>query len=80
MSAPVPVIPVTEADPAALYDALNLASLAVLAAESGDQDRAVMTRFEAGLAAALAFPADSPEAGALGVILAAVAMVPEAIA
>jgi hypothetical protein len=64
---------------AALYDALNCASLAVLFAEGGDTARSETALLEASLAASGAFPAGSPEADALGVILAAAARVPEAV-
>lgn len=65
-------------NPVALYDALNCASYAVLHAEAGDQKHAEITLLEAQVAASGAFPIGSPEAAALGVILAAVARVPEA--
>jgi hypothetical protein len=65
-------------NPPALYDALNCASLAVLAAEAGDVPKADTSILEAPLAAPEAFPAGSREAEALSVILAAVARVPEA--
>jgi hypothetical protein len=58
-------------NPCALYDALNCASLAVLAAETGRSAVAETALMEASAAAAGAFPAGSPEAEALGVILAA---------
>lgn len=64
-------------NPPALYDALNCASLAVLLAESGDPGQAEAALMEASLAAVDAFPAGSPEAAALGVILAAAGRVPE---
>ena len=59
-------------DPVALYDALNCASLAVLAAEGGDVIRAMESYMEASIAALGAFPDGSPEAEALNVILGAV--------
>jgi hypothetical protein len=64
-------------NPVALYDALNCLSLAVLFAESGDTGRSETALLEASVAAGDAFPAGSPEADALGVILAAAARVPE---
>jgi hypothetical protein len=67
-------------NPPALYDALNLASLAVLLGESGDAGRAETTLLEADIAAMDAFPAGSPEAQALGVILAAAGRVSEVTA
>lgn len=67
-------------NPPALYDALNLTSLAVLLAESGDADRAETTLLEASLATSEAFPIGSPEAEALGVILAAASRVSEVTA
>jgi hypothetical protein len=62
---------------AALYDALNLASNAVLFAEGGDTDRSQVTLFEASVAADRAFPEGTPEALALGIILAAAGRVTE---
>ena len=59
-------------DPVALYDALNCASLAVLATEGGDVIRAMGSYMEASLAALGAFPDGSAEAEALNVILGAV--------
>jgi predicted RNA polymerase sigma factor len=67
-------------NPPALYDALNCASLAVLLAESGDAGHAESTLTEASLAAVDAFPAGSPEAVALGVILAAAGRVSAEVA
>ena len=67
-------------NPAALYDALNTASLAVLLAESGDAGQAEAALLEASLAASDAFPAGSPESMALGVILAAAGRVAEVTA
>lgn len=64
-------------DPVALYDALNCASLAVLLGESGDRRGAEGALMEASQAAVDAFPAGSPEAEALGVILAAAGQVRE---
>jgi hypothetical protein len=58
-------------NPPALYDALNCASMAVLLAESGDAGQAETTLLEASLAAVEAFTPGSPEADALGIILAA---------
>jgi len=66
-------------NPVALYDALNCASLAVLLAESGDAAGAEVPLLEASLAATDAFPAGSPEAAALGVILAAAGRVSEEV-
>jgi hypothetical protein len=68
--------PVTT-DTAALYDALNLLSLSVLAAEGGDTAKAETALLEAQLAAETAFPPDSPESDALWVILVAVGLVRE---
>jgi len=53
------------------YDALNLASQAVVAAEAGYPDKAATALLEASMAAMEAFDASTPEAEALGVILAA---------
>lgn len=64
-------------DSAALYDALNLASLAVLAAEGGETAKAETALLEAKLAATGAFPAGSPEAAAFGVVLAYASRVSE---
>ena len=64
-------------NPVALYDALNLASAAVLLAEGGDARGAETMLLEASLSASDAFPAGSREAEALGVVLAAVGRVPE---
>lgn len=64
-------------NPVALYDALNCLSLAVLRAEAGEHSRAETVLLEASLAAADAFPAGSPEAAALDVLLAAAGRVPE---
>jgi hypothetical protein len=55
--------------PVALYDALNCASLAVLAAEGGDHARAETALLEASVAASEAFPLRSAQSEALGVIL-----------
>lgn len=57
---------------AALYDALNCASLAVLAAEGRDHAKAETALLEASVAASEAFPLDSDESRALGLILGAV--------
>ncbi len=57
---------------AALYDALNCASYAVVLAEGGNQPKAEEAYLEASMAAMAAFPAGSPEAAALDVILGAV--------
>lgn len=62
-------------NPVALYDALNCASLAALFAEGGEQGRAQEVLTDARLAAVSAFPAGSPEAAALDLILAAVGSV-----
>jgi hypothetical protein len=61
----------------AFYDVLNLAALAVLAAQTDDAAMAETALLEASLAASGAFPAGSPEAEALGVILAAAGRVSE---
>ena len=58
---------------AALYDALNCASLAVLAAEGGDHAKAEIALLEASVAASEAFPLASPQSQAFGVILGEVA-------
>lgn len=65
----------TAADPVALYDFLECAAGAVLAAEGGYAAQAETALLEAQLAASTAFPAGSPRADALGVVLAAVAQV-----
>lgn len=65
-------------NPVALYDALNLAASAVLAAECGDSDRAAVALLEASMAAADAFPEGSLRAQALAVLLDAAAQVPDA--
>ena len=52
-----------------LYDALNLMSLSVLQADGGNGRKAEEAYFEASIAAMGAFPAGSPEAAALNVIL-----------
>lgn len=54
---------------AAFYDALNCASLAVLAAEGADSARAETALLEASVAASEAFPLSSAASEALGVIL-----------
>jgi hypothetical protein len=59
-------------NPVDLYDALNCASLALLAAEGGDVIRAQSSYMEASIAALGAFPGGSPESAALNVILGAV--------
>jgi hypothetical protein len=59
-------------NPAALYDALNCASLAVLAAEGGRSREAEEAYMEASVAAMDAFPDGSAEAAALNVVLGAV--------
>lgn len=64
-------------NPPALYDALHLMALAVLFAEGGDDAKAETARLEASIAAGDAFPAGSPEAEALGIILAAAGRVSE---
>lgn len=58
-------------NPPALYDALNCASLAVLAAEGGERPGAENAFLEASLAAADAFP-PGPLADALNLVLGAV--------
>lgn len=58
-------------NPVALYDALNCASLAVLAAEGGERPRAEYAFLEAAVAASTAFP-PSPLADALNLVLGAV--------
>ena len=60
-------------NPVALYDALNCASLSVLAAEGGDVLRAQNSYLEAAVATLGVFPEGSREAEALDVILGAVA-------
>jgi hypothetical protein len=60
------------ADLPALHDALDGATLAALAAESGDRERVDQALMEASAAAASAFPACSREADALGVIFTAI--------
>lgn len=64
-------------NPVALFDALNCASQAVLAAEAGKTATAETALLEASIASGDAFPAGSPEAEALGVILAAAGRVSE---
>ena len=59
-------------DTAALYDVLNCASMAVLAAEGKDAPKAETAVMEATVAAAGAFPPGSEEAAALNLILGAV--------
>jgi hypothetical protein len=59
----------------AFSDALDCLSLAVLAAETGRTALAETALLEASVAATGAFPAGSPEAEALGVILAAASRV-----
>jgi hypothetical protein len=67
-------------NPVALYDTLNCASLAVLAAEGGHAGKAEAAYMEASVAALGAFPEDSAEAAAMNVILGAVgAMVSGAV-
>lgn len=63
--------PPAQCDPAAFYDVLQLAAIAVLAGESGEAVRKETSLLEASIAAVDAFPAGTPEADALGVILAA---------
>lgn len=59
--------------PVALYDALSCASLALLVAEGGEnRAKAETALLEASVAASEAFPLDSPESRALGLILGAV--------
>jgi hypothetical protein len=60
------------ADPMALYDVLDCASLAIQYAEDGRTGAAREAYVKASLAAGDAFPLDSEESRALGVILAAV--------
>jgi hypothetical protein len=64
-------------NPPAFYDALNLASQAVVAAEAGYLDKAETALLEASIASVEAFPAGSREADALGVVLAAAGRVSE---
>jgi len=59
-------------NPAALYDALDCASMSLLHAEDGNARKAEVYRLEAAVAAAGAFPEGSAEAAALNVILGAV--------
>jgi hypothetical protein len=66
-----------DVNPVALWDALNLAASAVLAAEGGDTAKAETALLEAQLAAGDAFPAGSREAEALGIILEAAGRVRE---
>jgi hypothetical protein len=56
----------------ALHDALDGATLAAFAAESGDRERVDQALMEASAAAASAFPPRSREADALGVIFTAI--------
>jgi hypothetical protein len=56
----------------ALHDALDGATAAAFAAESGDRDRVDQALLEASAAAASAFPPGSREADALGVIFTAI--------
>jgi hypothetical protein len=56
----------------ALHDALDGATAAAFAAESGDRERLDHALWEASAAAASAFPPGSQEADALGVILTAI--------
>jgi hypothetical protein len=68
------------ADLPALHDALDSATLAALAVESGDRGQAQTALMEASAAAASAFPAGSREAEALTVIFTAIdraAAIPE---
>lgn len=62
-------------NPVALHDALNCASLAALYFEGGDVSKGETALLEAQLAADSAFPAGTPEAKALDLILAAVGSV-----
>lgn len=64
-------------NPPALYDALNCAASAVLAAEGGETAKAETALLEASVAADDAFPIGSPESRALGVLLAAAGRVTE---
>ena len=59
-------------NPAALYDALNTMSTAVLAAETGRFAEAETAWLEAGLATPEAFLPRSPQADALNLVLRAV--------
>ena len=59
-------------NPMALYDVLNCASTAIIAAEGGQGSIAEQAYLEASFAAGGAFPLDSGESRALGVILGAV--------
>jgi hypothetical protein len=59
-------------NPVALYDVLNCASMAVLAAEGGRVRAAEQAWLEASFAVGDAFPLDSDESRALGVLLGAV--------
>lgn len=56
----------------ALHDALDSATLAALAAESGDRGQAQMALLEASSAGVSAFPVGSREAEALSVIFTAI--------
>ena len=57
----------------ALYDTLNCAAGAVLAREGWDYAKAETALLEASVAAADAFPLNSPQSAALGAVLAIVA-------
>lgn len=59
-------------NPVTLSDALNCASYSLVLAEGGNQPKAEEAYLEASMAAMDAFPAGSPAAGALNVILGAV--------
>ena len=59
-------------DPMALFDALNCAATALISSETGRDSIAEQAYLEASFAAGDAFPLDSRESEALGLILAAV--------
>jgi hypothetical protein len=59
-------------NPVALYDVLNCAATALIAAEGGQHSIAEQAFLEASYATGDAFPLDSGESRALGVILGAV--------
>jgi hypothetical protein len=60
---------VADADPAALYEVLDLASLAILKAGDGDRQRAAEAYLKASRAAGDAAPLDSDLSRALGTVL-----------
>lgn len=76
MTAVIPEAAACDVNPAALYDVLNCASMAVMLAEAGDPRAAGFMR-QARTAESMAFPAGTRQARALSVILAAAGRVPE---